>query len=595
MRAPHIRSVAAHALATLGLLVPIALASARASAQTTPPPATPSAPPAAAPAGPPPAVTQAQAFLRDGKLDSAIAVLEPFLATTPAAPGARLLLGDAYRRRGDPDRAVATYLQVRQPLALRLSARYRAAGIEASRGRVGAAFALIDTLRASGAFDMDLVLDSAAFAPLKADARFARIAFRPDEFTNPFVEPVRIIHEWVAERKGDQYSWIARGIGDADGDGVGDLTTSAPTYGNDASPSAPGRVYTYSGKSGRLLWQATGEGRGQLGFGIEGAGDVNGDGAGDVIAGAPFTNRVIVYSGRDGRVIHTLAPPATAQGAVPPAGPTGERFGNSVASAGDQDGDGAADVIVGAPGSNATGQGAGRAYVFSGRTGALLHTLDGERAGDGFGTTVSGAKTGKRTPIVVSAASGGPAQRGRVYLFDAGATTPRFAVDADSTGAALGGGFVSLVGDVDGDKVLDLYASDFPNAARGPSTGRAYVWSGASGRLLRTFTGERPGDGFGIGSADLGDIDKDGFDDLVIGAWQHASAAPSGGKIYVYSGKDGALLRSFTGRIPGETLGFDAAGVGDLDGDGTVDLLVTSSWSNIRGYRSGRMFVISGR
>jgi len=155
--------------------------------------------------------------------------------------------------------------------------------------------------------------------------------------------------------------------------------------------------------------------------------------------------------------------------------------------------------------------------------------------------------------------------------------------------------FTSVVGDVNGDKVPDIYASDFPNSAKGPSTGRVYVYSGADGRLLRTLTGEGPGDGFGIGSADVGDVNRDGYADLLIGAWQFSGAAQSGGKVYLYSGKDGSLLRAITGRVPGETFGFDATGIGDIDGDGVPDLLVTSTWSNINGFRSGRMFVISGK
>jgi hypothetical protein len=535
------------------------------------------------PPAPPPEVARAQALLRAGHADSAIATLEPFVVRTPNAPNARLILADAYRSRGDLDRAVATYAEVRQPLQMRLTARYRAAAIEAGRGRADDAFALIGELRASGAFDMDLVVDSAAFAPLRGDARFARLRWRAEEFTNPFVEPARIIHEWVGEAKGDQFSWIARGVGDVDADGVRDIVTSAPTHGWTGS-GAPGRVYLYSGRSGRLLWQATGQAGEQLGTGLEGAGDVNADGIPDVVAGAPGSGRAYVYSGRDGRLLLTLGG----------AGPN-ELFGRSAAGAGDQDGDGAGDLIVGAPGAAPNGTGSGRAYLFSGRTGAVLRTFDGERAGDAFGSIVAGAKTGIRSPLLVGASGAGGTRRGRVYVLGASAPTPRFTIDADSTGAALGAMFTSLVGDIDGDRVADVYASDFANGASGPSTGRIYVHSGVDGRRLRTLTGERSGDGFGIGSADVGDVDKDGFDDLLIGAWQHSAVANSGGKIYLYSGRDGALLRAITGRIPGETLGFDATGVGDVDGDGTIDFLVTSSWSNVRGFRSGRMFVISGR
>ncbi len=208
---------------------------------------------------------------------------------------------------------------------------------------------------------------------------------------------------------------------------------------------------------------------------------------------------------------------------------------------------------------------------------------------------MAGARNGEGTPLLVGAPGAGPRRRGRVYTYQPGGRRLAFVIDADSTGVALGGMFTSLVGDVNGDHVLDVYASDFTNAAKGPSTGRVYVYSGKDGRPLYTFTGEGPGDGFGIGSADVGDVNRDGYADLVVGAWQYSGAAASGGKVYLYSGKDGSLLRTITGRVPGETLGFDATGIGDVDGDGVVDLLLTSSWSNVNGFRSGRMFVISGR
>lgn len=529
-------------------------------------------------AGVPPEVSAAQAALRANNPDSAIRTLEAFFQRTPNAVTGRLLLGNAYRQKGDLDKALATFLAVSQPRPQRLQATFNAAGIHAVRGNSAEAMRLLVQLKATGAFDMDLVGTSADFQSLKADPAFAAVMFKPEEFANPFVEPVKIIHEWVAETKGDQFSWIARGIGDVDGDRVSDLVTSAPTYGAAGGPAGKGRVYVYSGRTGKLLWTATGADGETLGIGIEGAGDVNRDGAGDVIAGAPGSSRAYVYSGRDGRLLHALAPDTTNEG-----------FGQSVFGAGDRNGDGFADLIVGAPAAAA-----GRAYLFSGKDGSRIGVLQGERAGDGFGNTVAGVKTGRNTPILISAPRGGPGNRGRVYVYRA-AAAPEFVIESDSTSVALGGGFISVVGDINGDKVPDVYAADFVNAAKGPSTGRIYVHSGADGRRILTLTGENSGDGFGVGTAEAGDVNRDGYDDLVLGAWQFAGAAQSGGKIYVYSGKDGSLIRAFTGRIPGETLGFDATGIGDADGDGVPDLLVTSSWSNIKGFRSGRMFLISGK
>ena len=109
-----------------------------------------------------------------------------------------------------------------------------------------------------------------------------------------------------------------------------------------------------------------------------------------------------------------------------------------------------------------------------------------------------------------------------------------------------------------------------------------------------TLVGEGPGDGFGIGPARGGDLDGDGTDDLVIGAWQQGSGAFSGGKVYLYSGKSGELIGAVTCNVPGDTFGFDADGLGDVDGDGVGDLLLTSAWSMVGGPRSGRTFVVSG-
>jgi|GEM_PF-17056 len=387
---------------------------------------------------------------------------------------------------------------------------------------------------------------------------------RPEDFQHPFVEPVHVIREWDGEADGDQFGWIARNLGDVDGDGVPDFVTSAPTWHGGA-----GKVYVYSTRSGALAWSADGKPGDQLGTGVEAAGDTNRDGIPDVIAGAPGRGKVYVYSGKDGRVLQTFTVES-----------------QHVSGAGDVDRDGYADVIVGAPTANKT-------YVYSGKDGHVILTLAGETAGDQFGATVAGYAKGDRMFLVVGAP--GVQKKGRTYVYTSLTEKPAFVIDADETGAALGRMFVSVVGDVDGDGVPDVYASDWANAAKGRGTGRVYVHSGADGKRLLTLTGETAGEGFGIGPATAGDVDADGHDDLIVGSWQYGGAAKSGGRAYLYSGNDGSLMQTYTCRVPGDTFGFDAVGMGDVDGDGASDFLITSGWSDIHGYQSGRVLIISSR
>src|SRR5262249_9124485 len=161
---------------------------------------------------------------------------------------------------------------------------------------------------------------------------FKALLPQPADFADPFVEDVKVIREWDGEGAGDQFGWIARSIGDVDGDGAADFVTSAPT--KNVGGENAGRVYAYSSRSGQLLWSADGRPGAQIGTGLESAGDPDGDGVADVIASAPGSETAYVYSGKDGHVLLTFHGEAK-----------GDNFGNHVSSAGDIDHDGYADVF----------------------------------------------------------------------------------------------------------------------------------------------------------------------------------------------------------------------------------------------------------
>lgn len=515
---------------------------------------------------------------------AAAKILEGVTAREPQNARAWRLLGGALQQAEQFDRAIEAYQKARA-IGPDPTATYNIGVVYLHKKDLDQGFAWLAQAKAAK-YDMTQMLVDTNMEPLRADPRYLALVPKKADYENPFVEDTKILAEWDGEAANDQFGWIARGAGDLDKDGVVDFVTCAPFTGDPARPS--GRIYAYSTKSRKLLWKVDGAPGDQLGITLETAGDVNADGTPDVVAtGGGKAN---VYSGMDGKVLLSLASPGT----LPIL---------AASTAGDVNRDGHADILTGAnprppSGPPSSGQPPaapvpGNAYVFSGKDGKVLLTLEGERPGDRFGGAVAGHADASTMLLLVGAPRAGARNTGRTYAYTNLSSKPAFVIEADETGGGLAAMFVSVVGDVNKDGVADAYASDFGNRAKGPATGRVYVHSGKDGSRLQVFTGEGPGEGFGSSASRAGDIDGDGYADLAVGAWQYGGAAMSGGRIYLYSGKDGRLLRTITGRVPGDTLGFDSVGIGDTDGDGTVDLLVTSAYSAVNGYRAGRVFLVS--
>jgi hypothetical protein len=392
---------------------------------------------------------------------------------------------------------------------------------------------------------------------------------------------------------GDKFGYSVSRAGDVNSDGYDDVICAAPFY-DDGGSSDAGRVYVYSPYNYIQLWVFTGETTDdQLGWSVSGAGDVNNDGHDDLIAGAPGNDgggvdagRAYVYSGQTGGLLWTFTGEAA-----------GDRMGWSVSGAGDVDDDGYDDLVVGARYNDAGGPDAGRAYVYSGQTGGLLWTFTGEASGDRFGTSVSGAgdvNGDGYSDVIVGArnndAGGSNAGRAYVYSGQTGGSLWTFTGEASSN---FFGHAVSGAGDVDGDGYDDLIVSSPSHDAGGADAGRAYVYSGQTGGLLSAFDGEAAGDRMAWSVSGAGDVNNDGYDDLIVGACCHDAAGTDAGRAYVYSGHTGVMC--FTGPTEGDRLGFSVSGAGDVNSDGYDDLIVGTPMHDYLGTNSGKAYVYSGQ
>jgi hypothetical protein len=449
-------------------------------------------------------------------------------------------------------------------------------------------------------------------------------------------------------------------VGDFNNDGLDDFIIGGQSpaagvahvvFGRSGAFAATVTLDSLNGSDGfRIEGVSNGDAAGQS---VRGAGDFNGDGIADLLVGAVTRDggalnsgtAYLVFGGAAFNAALPLATLAANDGMVFDGLGANDHLGVSLSAAGDINGDGFADIILGAPDAAANGASSGASYVvFGGEfSGAFdLGALNGDNGfrlvgaaagdnaafvagvgdinGDGYGDLVVGAPRHQ----------GDAAGSGSSYVVFGKADGFTTDLDLGSLGGADGfridgvalndqsGYSVSGAGDVNGDGLNDLLIGAGYADPQGAESGAAYVVFGKSTGFTASLSlatlaadsgfrieGAAASDLAGFSIRAAGDVNGDGFDDMLVGAlganggfgsaYLLFGADNGSATAFALSDIDGANGLRFDGLANSDSLGSDVSAAGDINGDGYADLLVSAAGADNNGANSGSTYVIHGR